>query len=482
MKLSELSGEARFGDVEITGLTADSRQVKPGYLFAALKGVKSDGAGFAPAAIQAGAAAILGDESLPHFDTPTVRDPNPRARLAHMAAKFYPAQPETIVAVTGTNGKSSTVEFVRQLWAYAGFTSACMGTLGVTRDHGVTEDLGHTTPDPVAIHQTLDHLARDHVSHLAMEASSHGLFQRRLDAVRLTAVGFTNLTQDHLDYHPTVEDYFAAKARLFTELAPVGAPALVNVDSDFGLRVAKLCRQHGLATRTVGWRGDDIALREVMPRATGQVLDLVIGGEDVRLELPLVGEFQALNAVLALGLVIATGVDQAEALAGLAKLTGVRGRLELAGTDAAGAPVFVDYAHTPDGLEKVLKALRPHTKGRLSIVFGCGGDRDPSKRAPMGAMAHKYADAVIVTDDNPRSEDPAKIRAAALQGAPDALEIGDRTQAIQAGIQALSGGDALVIAGKGHETGQIVGDMVIPFDDVDVARRALAHSAAGAPS
>lgn len=477
MKLSQVlsAGGVAWpgGDVEVTGLTADSRKVQPGFVFAALKGVAADGAKFVPQAVDAGAVAVLGDHDVPDTSVPVIRVDHPRKTLAHMSAAFTPRQPEVIAAITGTNGKSSCVEFVRQLWAFAGLNGACLGTLGVTRASGVVEDLGHTTPDPVAIHQCLDGVAGDGVSHLAMEASSHGLVQNRLDAVRLSAVGFTNLSQDHLDYHPTVEDYFAAKLRLFTELAPATGHAVVNVDDAFGVRVAQACRDRGLATDTVGWRGETIKLREVTPRATGQRLDLLIDGREHVLDLPLVGEFQALNAVLAAQMARVTGVAEDLVFAGLGQLSGVRGRLEFAGATGDGAGVFVDYAHTPDGIEKVLKALRPHTQGRLVIVLGCGGDRDPTKRGPMGEIAARLADHVIITDDNPRSEDPALIRAAVLAGAPGGVEIGDRGEAIGAGIGELGAGDALVIAGKGHEQGQIVGDHVIAFDDVDVARKAL---------
>ncbi len=479
MKLEDLAGGAEglseaARDLEITGLTADSRRVRPGFVFAALKGVNVDGARFAPAAVAAGAAAVLMDEhGAAPGDVAVIRDANPRRRLAEMAARFSPRQPEVIAAVTGTNGKSSTVEFLRQIWAMAGHEAACLGTLGVTRAGGVTADLGHTTPDPVAVHETLDGLAQDGVTHLALEASSHGLAQYRLDAVRFMVVGFLNLTQDHLDYHASFDDYFAAKLRLFTELASDGASAIVNTDSDYGVTVADRCAARGLSVTRVGWRGPDVRLRELMPRSAGQRLELVINGREASVEAPLVGEFQALNVMAAAGMALATGVSQAVVLDAIAKLRGVRGRMELAGLGPGGAPVFVDYAHTPDGLEKLLKALRPHTQAKLSVVFGCGGDRDPTKRAPMGAVAARLADHVIVTDDNPRSEDPAAIRAAVLSAAPEAREIGDRAEAIAAGIAGLEAGDALVIAGKGHETGQIVGDRVIAFDDVLVARDAL---------
>ncbi len=479
MKLSDLAGETvAGGDVEITGLTADSREVKPGYLFAALKGVKADGAAYIADAVDKGAAAILtaaGAEAA----VPVIRDAAARARLARMAARFYPRQPGAVVAVTGTNGKSSTVEFLRQIWARAGLRAACVGTLGVTTDAG-RAPLAHTTPDPVGVHKTLNALAEQGVSHAAMEASSHGLKQHRLDAVDLAAVGFTNLTLDHLDYHPDFEDYFAAKLRLFAELARKGAPAVINVDSEWGARVADASDAAGLAVTRVGWRGADLKLCELTPRPASQSLLLRRDGRELDVELPLVGEFQALNALEAAGLALATGVEEDTVIAALGALTGVAGRMQPVGATPGGAPVVVDFAHTPDGLEKLLRTLRPHTKGRIVIVFGAGGDRDPSKRRPMGEIAARFADAAVVTDDNPRSENPADIRRAVLAGCPAAEEIGDRAAAIRAGVAMLGPDDALVIAGKGHETGQEFAGRVVPFDDVEVARRALDDLAKGA--
>jgi UDP-N-acetylmuramoyl-L-alanyl-D-glutamate--2,6-diaminopimelate ligase len=475
MKLSELAGGGG-GDVEISGLTADSRQVKPGYLFAALKGVAADGRAFIPDAIARGAAAVLCEPGVSLEGAVLVADPEPRRRLAAMAARFYPRQPETVVAVTGTNGKSSTVDFLRQIWAAAGLTSACLGTLGVTTAAG-RRPLAHTTPDPVAIHQALDELAGEGVTHVALEASSHGLAQHRLDAVRISAAAFTNLTQDHLDYHPDYEDYFAAKARLFADLVAKGAPAVINPEGDWGARMVKLARAAGLDVRTFGWGGHALELVELWPRAASQRLDVKIGGKEHRVELPLAGEFQALNALGAAALALATGAPQDAVLAALSRLKGVTGRLQLAAQTREGAPIFIDYAHTPDGLDKLLRALRPHTQGRLIVVFGCGGDRDPTKRAPMGAAAAKLADVAIVTDDNPRSEDPRAIRAAILSGGAGLLEIGDRAEAIATAVGMLRAGDALVIAGKGHETGQIIGDRVIPFVDAEEAANAVARSA-----
>ncbi len=479
MKLSALIAPDALGeDPDVTGLTADSRAVRPGYLFAALPGVRHDGRAFIPQAVEAGAVAVLSPPDVVVSGAAHIVDDNPRRRLAHIAARFHPRQPETLVAVTGTNGKSSTVDFVRQIWVHEGRRAASVGTLGVSA--GTTRTaLGLTTPDPVALHQTLDALAEEGVSHAAMEASSHGLAQHRLDVVRLTAAGFTNLTQDHLDYHGSFEAYFAAKMRLFEELLPVGAGAVVNVDSDWGRRAATAARKRGLSVTETGWRGGDVKLCELTPRPTSQALRVQWGGEELDFVLPLVGEFQALNALAAAALAVAAGTDRAVAIEALGGLDGVRGRLELAGTTAAGAPVFVDYAHTPDGLDKLLRALRPHTQNRIVLVFGAGGERDPSKRTPMGEIAARHADIAIVTDDNPRSEDPAAIRAAVLAGCPGALEIADRREAIARGASFLASGDALVIAGKGHETGQTFSDRVVPFDDVEEARAALTACEAG---
>ena len=473
-KLSDLvsTGAPSGRDVDIVGITADSRAVRCGFLFAALKGVNVDGARFIPAALEAGAVAVLAEPGADTGEAIHIADENPRKALAGIAARFYGAQPQHMVAVTGTNGKSSTVEFLRQIWADAGRSAAAFGTLGV-RVGDETTPLAHTTPDPVGVHANLRALADAGVEWAAMEASSHGLEQHRVDAVALEAVGFSNLTQDHLDYHPTFEDYFAAKLRLFDELAPVDAPAVINVDSDYGRRVAEVCRRRGMPVSEVGWNGEAIKIVEVTARPNGLGLDLRLHGVRHKVELPLVGEFQTLNAVLAAGLALATGCEESQVIAAMGALTGVRGRLELVGSTQAGAPVLVDYAHTPDGLDKLLRALRPHTVGALHLVFGCGGDRDSAKRSIMGDIAHRLADSVIVTDDNPRSEDPKRIREAILGACPGAREIADRADAIATGVAGLASGDVLVIAGKGHETGQIVGDVVTPFDDAAVAADAL---------
>ncbi|MCR9193617.1 MAG: UDP-N-acetylmuramoyl-L-alanyl-D-glutamate--2,6-diaminopimelate ligase [Hyphomonas sp.] len=460
------------GEVPITGLTADSRQVRPGFVFAAMQGVVTDGRKFISGAIDSGAVAVLGEDLPPIDGAVAVSVENARLALADASARFYPQQPQTIVAVTGTNGKSSTVDFLRQIWDRANLRAASMGTLGAIGPNGHI-DLGHTTPDPVAIHATLQSLAQDGVSHVAMEASSHGLAQYRLDAVNLAGVAFTNLTQDHLDYHETMDEYRAAKTRLFSELAPKGCPAVVNADSDQRLFFEEAGRSAGLDIVSVGWRGADLKIEELMPKATGQRLFLDWRGEKAAIDLPLIGEFQALNALTAAGLALAGGVDLQAVADGMAKLKPVKGRLEYVGETDAGAGIFVDYAHTPAGLDVLIRAARPHTAGRLIVVFGCGGDRDRGKRPLMGEVAAKHADLVIVTDDNPRSEDPAFIRSEVLAGVPDGLEIGDRGDAIRQAIRDLRKGDTLLIAGKGHETGQIIGDTVVPFSDQETALAAL---------
>lgn len=477
MKLDKLIPGAPA--LEITGVAADSRRVKKGFLFAALQGVAEDGRDYIPKAIKAGAAAILTDTREGEWKIPAVKVDNPRAELARVAARVWPKQPATIAAVTGTNGKSSTVDFLRQIWANLDHKAASMGTLGAVGPSGKF-DLGHTTPDPVAVHETLNRLADEGVDWVALEASSHGLMQYRLEGVKLTAGAFTNLTQDHLDYHKNFEEYRQAKLRLFTELLPEAAPAVINADSPERGVFEAAARKAGLKVLTFGWKGDDLWFDEITPRATGQDLRVqwAEAGTDHEklIHLPLIGEFQALNALGAAALAIALGDPAEGVLDALGKLKGVPGRLELVGETAEKAPVFVDYAHTPDGLDTLLRAARPHVRGRIVLVFGCGGDRDPTKRRPMGEVATKFADDIIVTDDNPRTEVPAEIRSAILDGAPEATEIADRAEAIVEGVRRLRKGDALLIAGKGHETGQIVGDEVIPFSDKEVARAALASS------
>ena len=463
-------------DADVAGITADSRKVSAGFVFAALKGVQADGRTYIPQAIAQGAVAILGCDLPDDLPVAAIDVEEPRLTLAQASARLYPEQPATMVAVTGTNGKSSTVDFLRQIWEHAGRRAASLGTLGAVGPSGAI-DLGHTTPDPVAIHQTLQGLARDGVTHAAMEASSHGLAQYRLDAVELAAGAFTNLTQDHLDYHPTFEEYRDAKLRLVRELIPATCPVIINADSDERDSFKRAAKTGACPVVSVGWRGRDLKISELMPRATGQKLFLKWRGEEAELDLPLIGEFQALNALTAAGLALALGETFEAVLAGMGALQPVKGRMEFVGATAEGAGVFVDYAHTPDGLDTLLRAARPHTAGQLILVFGAGGDRDTTKRPLMGGVAAKHADQVIVTDDNPRSEVPADIRRAILTAAPEAVEIGDRREAIFEGVRRLKAGDTLLIAGKGHETGQIVGDRTLPFSDQDTALAALAGEA-----
>jgi UDP-N-acetylmuramoyl-L-alanyl-D-glutamate--2,6-diaminopimelate ligase len=455
----------------IAGVTADSRAVMPGYLFTALPGARADGRRFIADAVQRGAAAVLaplGTEWPPGVPPrPLVLHAEPRRALARLAAVQAGTQPETMVAVTGTNGKTSTVEFLRQL---APAPAASLGTLGVIAP-GRPGGGGLTTPDPVALHQTLAELAGEGVRFAAMEASSHGLDQFRLDGVRLAAAGFTNLTRDHLDYHGTMEAYRAAKLRLFAELLPEGAPAVASTALD-GVTAAALrdvAAGRRLRLRWVGEDGDAIRLLRAVPHVGGQHLDLLVNGTRRTVDLPLPGRFQADNALLAASLATELGIPGA--LDRLAKLHGVRGRMELAATLPNGAAIYVDYAHTPDALERVLQALRPHTAGRLHAVFGAGGDRDPGKRPLMGDAVRRLADLAVVTDDNPRSEDPAAIRAAIIAACPAAREIGDRAAAIAAAMDALAPGDVLVVAGKGHESGQTIAGVTHPFDDVAVVRQ-----------
>ena len=461
----------KVADVEITGLTADSRLVEPGMLFAAIPGTAMDGRDFIPQAVEKGAVAVLAPRGT-DAPVPVMESDEPRLDYARLAKALHPAQPGTLIAMTGTNGKSSTVEFLRQIWARAGRKAACFGTLGITTAKGV-EPLRHTTPDAVALHRTLSDLAGQGITHAAMEASSHGLKQYRMHGVELSAAGFSNLTQDHFDYHPDFQDYFDSKAKLFTELLPKGAPAVINTSDQYGERMAELARAAGHEVMDVGWQGEHIRIDEIMPRAGSQDLTLVIHGKRYGIRLPLAGEFQSLNAVQALGLAVATGVELNDALMALELLTGVPGRLETVGETPDGAPVYVDFAHTEDGLEKLIRSIRPHTMGKIVVVFGCGGDRDATKRPRMGAVACKLAESVIVTDDNPRTEDAASIRAQVLRGCTDATEIGDRRAAIREGLSRLGKGDCLVVAGKGHEQGQIVGDQTLPFSDQEEVRKAL---------
>ncbi len=462
--------------VVVTGLAADSRAVKPGDLFFALAGHKTDGSRFIEQAIAAGAVAIAGDRPSQHRGVPFVVTPNPRRALALAAARFYPGQPPTIAAVTGTSGKTSVAAFARQIWQRLGHDSASIGTIGlVSPKRTVYGSL--TTPDPIALHRQLDEIAGDGVTHLALEASSHGLDQYRLDGVRVAAGGFTNLSRDHMDYHPDVAHYLAAKLRLFRDLVAPGGAAVISADHDCSIDVIEAARSRKLRLITVGREadgaGEGIGVIEATVDGFAQKLVLEHRGRRHMIKLPLVGEFQIENALVAAGLAIGTGSEPAAVFATLEHLEGAKGRLERVG-EHNGAPIFVDYAHKPDALAKALQALRPYAKRRLVVIFGAGGDRDAGKRPLMGAIAIENADSVIVTDDNPRSENPETIRAAILAAAKGASDIGDRAEAIRAGIAALQPGDALLIAGKGHEVGQIVGDKTLPFSDHDAVAAALA--------
>ena len=468
-------------DPEIAGISADSREVKAGFLFAALRGIERDGRAFAAEAAARGAVAILTDDPAAlalnaesRRRIAVVTDPEPQRRLALLAARFHPRQPTTIAAVTGTNGKTSVAHFTRELWSATGRRAASLGTLGLISPDGRRPG-ALTTPDPVALHRDLAALAAAGVEHAAIEASSHGLAQSRLDGVRITAAAFTNLTRDHLDYHGDMAAYRAAKERLFTELLPPEGDAILNADSPEFTRLAALCRARGHRVTAYGMAtGADLRIIAYATQSLGQEVEVELFGARHVIDLPLVGAFQAMNVLSALGLVVAGGDALNAAIAALPLLPGVPGRLQLIGESRAGAPVFVDYAHTPDALETVLSTLRPHADGRLIVVFGAGGDRDRGKRPLMGRVASERADRVFVTDDNPRSEEPAAIRRAILTAAPGAVEIADRRQAIVAAIGELRRGDLLVIAGKGHETGQIIGGEVLPFDDAAVAGGVLA--------
>ncbi|WP_158046585.1 UDP-N-acetylmuramoyl-L-alanyl-D-glutamate--2,6-diaminopimelate ligase [Skermanella pratensis] len=464
-------------DPLIAGLTSDSRAVKPGFLFAALPGSRADGRAFVADAVARGAVAVLGPPGTVLPDgTPDgvalIEDENPRRRLALMAARFHGRQPAHVAAVTGTNGKTSTVQFARQLWALLGHRAASLGTLGITAP-GLERYGSLTTPDTVSLHQALAELADAGIDHLAMEASSHGLDQYRLDGVAIETAGFTNLSRDHLDYHGSMEAYLAAKSMLFDRILPPGGTAVLNADAPEFTHLSELCSRRGHRLIGYGTQAKELVLRDLIPLPHGQRLKLTVLGRDHDIGLPLAGRFQCMNALCALGMAIGTGTDADEAAAALERLGGVRGRLELVARHPSGAPIYVDYAHTPDALETVLRALRPHAAERLVAVFGCGGDRDRGKRPVMGELADRLADRAIVTDDNPRTEAAEAIRREIMAGCPGAEEIGDRAAAIRAAVRDLAEGDVLVIAGKGHEQGQIVGTEVRPFDDAEEARAAL---------
>ncbi|MFO1068723.1 MAG: UDP-N-acetylmuramoyl-L-alanyl-D-glutamate--2,6-diaminopimelate ligase [Geminicoccaceae bacterium] len=484
MRLSSLipDGARLVGDgaAEIGGLCVDSRTVRDGDLFAALGGTRTDGRQFVADAVAKGAVAVLGPVGLAAagLPVPVVEAAEPRLALARMAARFFGAQPETIVAVTGTNGKTSTAVFTRQIWERLGLKAASLGTLGLHAPSGYRPG-ALTTPDAVVLHRIAAELAAAGVQHLAIEASSHGLDQHRLDGLRLAAGAFTNLTRDHFDYHGTEAAYLAAKRRLFSVLLPAGAAAVLNADVPQFAALADDARRRGVRLIDYGRSAKVLRLVDQKLHGDGQSLEVEIDGRPQRIELPLVGPFHAWNALAALGLVIGTGGDVARAVDALGHLVGAPGRMELVAR-RNGASAYVDYAHTPDALEQALKALRAHTGGRLVVVFGCGGDRDPGKRPLMGGIAGRLADRVIVTDDNPRSEDPALIRRAiAAAAGSQAVEIGDRAMAIEAGFAGLRPGDVLLVAGKGHETGQTVAGRTLPFDDAAVCRR-LAGPLSGA--
>jgi UDP-N-acetylmuramoyl-L-alanyl-D-glutamate--2,6-diaminopimelate ligase len=469
--------ESQAGAIEVTGVAMDSRAVKPGDLFFALTGHKTDGARFVDAAIANGAVAIAGDHPPSNLGrVPFVRTLNPRRALALAAARFYPRQPKIIAAVTGTSGKTSVAAFARQIWLSLGHASASIGTIGlVSPKRTIYGSL--TTPDPIALHRQLDEIAHDGVTHLALEASSHGLDQFRLDGVRVAAGGFTNLSRDHMDYHPDVAHYLAAKLRLFRDLVVADGAAVISADHDCSQAVIDAARGRKLRVMTVGGQGDGagegIRLLSAEIDGLAQKLMFEHRGRQYAVRLPLVGEFQVENALVAAGLAIGTGSEPAAVFAALEHLEGAKGRLERVGehNDAA---IFVDYAHKPDALAKALQALRPYATRRLVVVFGAGGDRDAGKRPLMGAIAAENADSIIITDDNPRSENPQMIRSAIMAAAKGAREIGDRAEAIRTAIAGLQPGDALLIAGKGHETGQIVGDKTLPFSDHEAVIAALA--------
>jgi UDP-N-acetylmuramoyl-L-alanyl-D-glutamate--2,6-diaminopimelate ligase len=470
-KLAIGPGQAR----KYAGLAADSRDIKAGFLFAAIPGTKGDGASFVGDAVARGAVAVLGKPEIADVvkaaGAEFIAAENPRAALAAFAAAFYGSQPTTIAAVTGTNGKTSITVFLREIWTALGKRAASMGTIGVvTPDRSIK--LNNTTPGPIEVQKILAEVKAEGIDYLALEASSHGLDQYRLDGAEIAAVAFTNLTPDHRDYHPTIEHYLNAKLRLFRDLARDEAAAVVNADSESAPAFIAAAAERGLRLITVGEQGGGLKLVARIPTLDGQTLDVAHAGTSYRIKLPLAGGFQASNALVAAALAIGLGEPAGAVFAALEHLKGAPGRLEKVAIAASGAPVFVDYAHTPDALENVLNALRPHTGRKLVAVFGCGGDRDKAKRSQMGEIAARLADSVVVTDDNPRTEQADVIRREILAGCPDAVEIGDRADAIRTAVAELGAGDILVIAGKGHEAGQIVGSTVLPFNDRDEAVKA----------
>jgi UDP-N-acetylmuramoyl-L-alanyl-D-glutamate--2,6-diaminopimelate ligase len=479
MRLSALLDDHGLAgaDPVVTGLAIDHRNVAPGTIFGAFAGETFNGEDFIPAAIDAGAIAVVARPGAKVEGAVHIADANPRRAFAHIAARFFHRFPATCVAVTGTNGKTSTVEMTRQLWRMAGFHAASIGTLGITTSND-SASTGLTTPDIVTFLSNMSGLAAEGVTHAAFEASSHGLDQYRTEGLKVRAAAFTNLSHDHLDYHGTMDAYLAAKLRLFTEVVEADGAAVVWADGEYSLPVIDAIKARGVRLLTVGATGETLRLVSREPTQLGQSLVIAAGELTQKVKLPLIGAYQVANALVAAGLVIATGGDVRQTLANLARLQPVRGRLERAAITRAGTPVYVDYAHTPDAIEAALDALRPHAAGRLILVFGAGGDRDQAKRAEMGRVAAAKADALIITDDNPRGEDAAAIRAAIAGGAPDAQIIGDRRAAIAAAIAEARADDIVCIAGKGHEQGQIVGRgeamRILPFDDVAVAREEAA--------
>ncbi len=475
MLLSALIGDAAgvSGDTRVTGFAIDNRKVAAGTIFGAFKGAKFNGEDFIDAAIAAGAPAIVASPDAKVVGAVHIASDNPRKAFAQIAAKFFAPFPKHVAAVTGTNGKTSTAELTRQLWRMAGHNAASIGTLGVTTAEDQVRT-GLTTPDIVTFLSNMSGLSREGISHAIFEASSHGLDQYRVAGVPVGVVAFTNLSRDHLDYHGSMDAYFEAKMRLFDEIAIETATAVIWADDAWSDKAIARATARDLNLITVGENGKGIRLISRKPTQLGQDLEIEVQGETYKVKLPLIGAYQASNALTACGVVIGSGERADDVIANLSRLQTVRGRLERAAIARSGAPIYVDYAHTPDGLDAAIKALRPHTNGRLIVVFGAGGDRDAGKRPLMGAVAQQYADICIVTDDNPRSEDPASIRAAIREGAPGALEIGDRREAIAKAIQLAASGDIVLIAGKGHEQGQIVGDRTLPFDDVEVARECMA--------
>ncbi len=483
MKIQDLIGndfpdiaaqlDPETGNIDISAITADSRQVVPGALFIALSGTKADGSVFIADAIARGAAVVVaGARPTGKTTVPVLVAETPRRVLALAAATFYGLQPHTMVAVTGTAGKTSVASFTRQIWAHAGFAAAMIGTTGVIAP-GRNDYGSLTTPDPVSLHKLLAELADSGVTHAAMEASSHGLDQHRLDGVRLAAAGFTNLGRDHMDYHPTIEDYMAAKMRLFDGVLPKGSPAVIFADDAWSGQTIAAAEAAGQEVLTVGRKGEYLTLKRVEHFRHKQIAEIHVGDAIFEVHLPLAGDFQIANALVAAGLAMSTGVGTKATMAALEKLQGASGRLELVGHTDDGALAYVDYAHKPDALENVLTSVRPFTTGRIIVVFGCGGDRDKGKRPIMGEIATRLADVVVVTDDNPRSEVPATIRSEIMAAAKGAIEIGDRAEAIKAAVDMLKSGDTLIVAGKGHEEGQTVGTVTLPFSDHAELRNAL---------